>query len=66
MHYARRGEITDAMRFVAEREELSPELVRDEIAIGRLIIPANIHHLAGGVLPGVGGHFDHDFLLACS
>ena len=47
MHYARRGEITDAMRFVAEREEISPELVRDEIAIGRLIIPANIRHLAG-------------------
>jgi phosphomethylpyrimidine synthase len=51
MHYARRGEITDAMRFVAEREELSPELVRDEIAIGRLIIPANVHHLAGALEP---------------
>src|SRR5437762_11538961 len=50
-HYARRGEITDAMRFVAEREELSPELVRDEIAIGRLIIPANVHHLAGALEP---------------
>jgi phosphomethylpyrimidine synthase len=45
MHYARRGEITDAMRFVAEREEISPEVVRDEIAIGRLIIPANVRHL---------------------
>src|SRR3982751_3795367 len=51
MHYARRGEITDAMRFVAEREELSPELVRHEIAIGRLIIPANIHHLSGALEP---------------
>ena len=51
MHYARQDEITDAMRFVAEREELSPELVRDEIAIGRLIIPANIHHLAGALEP---------------
>src|SRR5947207_2060999 len=51
MHYARRDEITDAMRFVAEREELSPELVRDEIAIGRLIIPANVHHLAGALEP---------------
>ena len=51
MHYARRGEITDAMRFVAEREELAPELVREEIAIGRLIIPANIHHLAGALEP---------------
>src|SRR4051812_37806201 len=51
MHYARRGEITDAMRFVAEREELTPELVREEIAIGRLIIPANVHHLAGALEP---------------
>ena len=51
MHYARRGEITDAMRFVAEREELSPELVRDEIARGRLIIPANVRHLAGALEP---------------
>src|SRR5712671_4711703 len=51
MHFARRGEITDAMRFVAEREELLPELVRDEIAIGRLIIPANSHHLAGALEP---------------
>src|SRR5207248_8501758 len=40
-----------AMRFVAGREELEPELVRDEIAIGRLIIPANIHHLAGALEP---------------
>src|SRR6476469_7238785 len=45
MHYARRGEITDAMRFVADREELSPETIRDKIAIGRLIIPANKVHL---------------------
>src|SRR5688572_32810746 len=51
MTYARRGEITDAMRFVAEREELSPDLVRDEIAIGRLIIPANVRHLAGALEP---------------
>src|SRR6478672_1342574 len=51
MHYARRGEITDAMRFVAEREDLTPELVRDEIAIGRLIIPANVRHLAGSLEP---------------
>src|SRR3954470_4314512 len=51
MHYARRGEVTDAMRFVAEREELTPETVRDEIAIGRLIIPANVEHLAGALEP---------------
>jgi len=51
MTYARRGEITDAMRFVAEREELTPEEIRSEIAIGRLIIPANVHHLAGTLEP---------------
>ena len=51
MHFARRGEITDAMRFVAEREKLDPELVRDEVAIGRLIIPANARHLAGSLEP---------------
>src|ERR671919_2678861 len=51
LYFARRGEITDAMRFVAEREELKPELIRQEIASGRLIIPANVHHLAGRLEP---------------
>ena len=46
MHLARRGEVTAEMRRVAEREHLSPELVRDEIARGRMIIPANVHHAA--------------------
>ena len=44
MHYARRGVVTDEMRFVAQRENLTPELVRDEVAAGRMIIPANINH----------------------
>ena len=44
MHYARRGIITDEMRFVAIRENVEPEFVRSEIAIGRAIIPANIKH----------------------
>jgi phosphomethylpyrimidine synthase len=44
MHYARVGVITEEMVYVAKREQLSPELVRDEIARGRAIIPANIHH----------------------
>ena len=44
MHYARQGIITEEMQFVAKREKLAPELVRDEIARGRAIIPANIHH----------------------
>jgi phosphomethylpyrimidine synthase len=45
LHYARRGEITHEMRFVAVREGVPAELVRDEIAAGRAIIPANIRHL---------------------
>ncbi len=44
MHYARQGVITEEMRFVAFREKLTPELVRDEVARGRMIIPANVNH----------------------
>ena len=44
MHYARLGRITEEMEFVARREELDAELIRAEIAAGRLIIPANINH----------------------
>ena len=44
MHYARRGEITAEMEFVALREGLDPEMVRAEVARGRAIIPANINH----------------------
>ena len=44
MHYARQGLITEEMRFVAIRENVKPEFVRDEIAAGRAIIPANIRH----------------------
>src|SRR2546426_8035863 len=44
MHYARRGEITREMEFVALREGMPPELVRDEVARGRAILPANVNH----------------------
>jgi phosphomethylpyrimidine synthase len=44
MHYARRGEITPEMEYVAVREGLTPEFVRDEIARGRAILPANVNH----------------------
>ncbi|QDU84513.1 Phosphomethylpyrimidine synthase [Planctomycetes bacterium Pla163] len=44
MHYARRGEITKEMAFAAAREGMSPEFVRDEIAAGRAILPANRKH----------------------
>ena len=45
LHYARQGIITEEMHYVARREELEPELVRAELERGRLIIPANIHHI---------------------
>jgi len=45
MHYGRRGLVTEEMAYVARRENLSPELVRGEVARGRMIIPANIHHV---------------------
>ncbi len=45
MHLARQGTVTPAMRRVAERERLPAELIRDEVARGRLVIPANINHL---------------------
>src|SRR5258707_13445956 len=44
MYLARKGVITEEMFFVAKREKVEPELVRSEIARGRAIIPANIHH----------------------
>ena len=44
MHIARRGEISPEMARVAEREMLPGELIRDEVARGRMIIPANVHH----------------------
>ena len=51
MLFARQGTVTPAMQRVAEREDLPPELVRDEVGRGRLIIPANINHLAEGLDP---------------
>src|SRR6185437_190137 len=44
MRYARRGVITEEMDYIARKEKLAPELVRDEVARGRMIIPANINH----------------------
>jgi phosphomethylpyrimidine synthase len=44
MRYARRGVVTEEMQYVATREKIAPELVRDEVARGRMIIPANINH----------------------
>src|ERR1700723_1498673 len=44
MHYARQGVITEEMAYIAHREKLTPQLVRDEVAPGRMIISAHINH----------------------
>jgi len=45
MFYARKGVITGEMEYVAKREKVAAELIRSEVARGRMIIPANIHHV---------------------
>jgi phosphomethylpyrimidine synthase len=44
MYYARQGVITQEMEYIAKREHVTGELIRSEVARGRMIIPANIHH----------------------
>jgi len=44
IHYARKGIITNEMKYIAIRENCKPEFVRDEVARGRAIIPCNINH----------------------
>ena len=44
LHFARRGDITEEMEFIALREGMPVEFVRSEVARGRAIIPANINH----------------------
>ena len=48
---ARQGTITEEMRFVADREELDAELIRAEVARGRMVIPANKVHLTKRLEP---------------
>lgn len=48
---ARAGTVTPEMQFVATRENLDPELIRSEVARGRMVIPANIEHLKGNLEP---------------
>ncbi len=45
MHYARQGIVTEEMGYVSRRENLAADIVRDEVARGRMIIPANIRHV---------------------
>ncbi|MEV1331178.1 phosphomethylpyrimidine synthase ThiC [Micromonospora costi] len=42
--YARAGVVTPEMEFVAVREGVAPEFVRDEIAAGRAVLPLNVNH----------------------
>ncbi|MFC7063204.1 phosphomethylpyrimidine synthase ThiC [Halobacillus seohaensis] len=44
LHYAKQGMVTPEMEFIALREHMDPEFVRDEVAKGRAIIPSNINH----------------------
>jgi phosphomethylpyrimidine synthase len=44
MYYAREGRVTPEMEFAAIREGMEPQVVRDEIAAGRAILPANVNH----------------------
>jgi phosphomethylpyrimidine synthase len=48
---ARAGEVTPEMEFVANRENLSPELVMSEVAAGTMVIPANVNHLSKKLEP---------------
>src|SRR5881397_1796321 len=48
---ARQGVVTPEMEYVARREDLDPELIRAEVARGRMVIPANVHHLAKRLEP---------------
>src|SRR6266404_2981882 len=48
---ARQGTITPEMEFVAHREDLDAELIRAEVARGRMVIPANVNHLAKNLEP---------------
>ena len=45
MHYARKGVITEEMEYVARREHVEAQFVKDEVARGRAIIPANVNHV---------------------
>src|SRR5262245_66258658 len=52
---ARLGVVTPEMEYVGCREGLEPELVRGEVARGRMVIPANVNHLKLGLEPmGIG------------
>ena len=48
---ARAGTVTPEMAFVAKREKLDAELIRSEVARGRMVIPANVNHISQKLEP---------------
>ena len=55
LQIARGGTISDEVKFVAKAENIDAELIRDQIAAGRLVIPANKQHLKTNLVPaGIG------------
>ena len=55
LEHARHGDMTPEMEYVARREGLAPELIREEVATGRMVIPANRVHLQKKLEPmGIG------------
>lgn len=54
MEYARQGRITEAMAYVAEVEGISPEEVRERVAAGVVVIPANPNHRTLTRFTGIG------------
>jgi phosphomethylpyrimidine synthase len=55
LQIARDGTVSDAMKSVARTENVEAELIRSEVAAGRLVIPANVLHLKTGLVPaGIG------------
>ena len=55
LEQARNGQITEAMKCVALREGVDVHIIRDELAAGRLVIPANVKHLADNLVPAAVG-----------
>ncbi|MCC6124208.1 MAG: phosphomethylpyrimidine synthase ThiC [Pirellulales bacterium] len=55
LEQAKAGTITPEMQYVAGCEGLEPERIRDEVARGRMVIPANRVHIEKGLKPiGIG------------
>ena len=55
LQHAQAGIVTPAMQYIAETERVCAEMIRTEVAAGRLVIPANTRHLKTNLKPmGIG------------